>query len=135
MKSRYFKWLLFIYIVLGNAYIFFCGPAKEQFAIEKSTRHIYQTLTEEITHMGGSYEQFGGRIIRGFILVVKFTNSESSYDISRIFKLVEELGFTLRSEENHTDYVFCKNNSGFVIYKKAELKIYYDDVRDECSKK
>ncbi|OOR99093.1 hypothetical protein B0188_11210 [[Haemophilus] felis] len=83
--------------------------------------------------MGGVYRQYGGQVIRGFILEISFLDKKS-YDLIVLLKRIESFGFELGGGDKNNSYLFCKGNRGFWITKRPKLTIYYENKMSDCMK-
>lgn len=129
-NKKLFNIIIFIFIIFIISYLIISGGFKTQSLTSKNTRDIYNILTKEITIAGGSYKQFGGQIIRGFILDVNVDNLNNN-KLSKFLDKIEQLGFQIRDNTSE-EYLLCKEKEGVYLIRYPFLKIIYDNEMTKC---
>ena len=122
-KSMLFP--LFICVIIWNVFLLISSRFSGDQWIEKETRNIYNSIISEISSLDGEYEQFGGRILDGFILVIYFSDLNVDYT-NRFFSKIESMGFVkISAKLKYDSHLFCKGHSGFLISRDKKLTINY----------
>lgn len=122
-KSMLFP--LFICVIIWNVFLLISSRFSGDQWIEKETRNIYNSIISETSSLDGKFEQFGGRILDGFILVIYFSDLNVDYT-NRFFSKIESMGFVkISAKLKYDSHLFCKGHSGFLISRDKKLTINY----------
>lgn len=131
-KSMLFP--LFICVIVWNVFLLTSSRFSGDKRIEKETRSIYNSIIIEVNSLSGRFEQFGGRVLDGFVLVIFFPELNIDYTNS-LFSKIKDMGFVETSENlKYGSYLFCKGKSGFLVSVDKELTIDYRYNMSYCSK-